>query len=169
MKAALYMILVLGLVPLQATFLHHAEILGVTPDLVFIAVCLIGFLAGTSEGALAGIALGFIQDMFSAGPWGLNLATKGLVGLLAGLVGRQVTNATSLTVVILLLSLAVASGLIVLFAVESDIGARLSAVQHVLLPEIVLNAVLGMGCYWLLPARAFHGRGAEREPAGLVF
>jgi rod shape-determining protein MreD len=168
MKPALYVALVLALVPVQATLMHYVAIAGVKPDAVFIAVCLVGLLSGMTEGMLVGVILGFIQDIFSAGQWGLNLATKGLVGFLAGLVSRQVTNAAPATLLATLASLSLVSGVIVLFAVGTDIETRAVALPYVLLPEIVLNAAVGTAIYWLLPARAFPDRGRERDPAGWV-
>ncbi|WP_447977677.1 rod shape-determining protein MreD [Candidatus Nitrospira bockiana] len=155
MKRGLYAAVLLGLVPLQATVLPHATLLGVRPDLCFIAVFLIGFLKGESKGALAGLGLGFIQDLFSATPLWLNVMTKGALGLLAGLLGRHLANATVITVFVLMGILSILSG--VVFGLVARIGDSpslwLDAVQSIILPEAFLNAVLGALIYFVLPAR----------------
>jgi cell shape-determining protein MreD len=66
-KQALYLGLILGLVPLQVTGLQYASIAGIRPDLTLIATFLIGFLSGEIEGLLMGLLLGCVQDLFSAG------------------------------------------------------------------------------------------------------
>ncbi|MBM4132227.1 MAG: hypothetical protein FJ245_00515 [Nitrospira sp.] len=170
MKPALYAALVLGLVPLQTSLVHYLSFVGVRPDLCLVAAGLIGFLAGPVEGALVGIALGFTQDLFSAGALWLNLITKGSVGLLAGLAGRQVTNATLATLVITMVSLSALENLVFLFVVRGggDLGDRLSALPSILLPETLLNAALGAALYWLLPVRPSGEQEMGRRPIGMV-
>lgn len=102
-----------------------------------------------------GMALGLVQDMFSAGGWGVNLATKGLVGLLAGLAGRQMTGITPAALLATLGMLSVISGLVFLLTMGADIGLgeRLSALQRILLPEALINTVLGGALFWVLEMR----------------
>lgn len=170
MKPALYVTLVLGLVPLQTSLLHYFSLGGVRPDLCLVAAALIGFLAGPVEGVLVGIALGFTQDLFSAGALGLNLIAKGAVGLLAGLAGRQVTNATMATFLATMVSLSLLENLAFLFVVRGggELGDRLSALPSILLPETLLNAALGAGLYWLLTFRRPAEQEMGRGPIGLV-
>ncbi len=155
MKPALYMTLVLGVVPLQTSLLHYFSLGGVRPDLCLVAAALIGFLAGPVEGMSVGIALGFTQDLFSAGALGLNLIAKGAVGILAGLAGRHVTNATMATFVATMVSLSLLENLVFLFVVRwgGELGDRLSALPSILLPETLLNAALGAMLYWLFTFR----------------
>ncbi len=154
MKALLYLLLVVGLVPLQTTVLGHVSVLDVRPDLCLIAACLIGFLAGETEGLLMGGALGFVQDLFSAGAWGLNLAGKGAVGFLAGLLWRQMANPTPPAILLAVLGLSLFCGTIFLAALR--IGGGLPdpwfAVRAVTVPQALLDGALGAGLYWLLTA-----------------
>lgn len=110
---------------------------------------------------MMGLALGFVQDVFSGGDSGLNLMTKGLIGLLAGLAGRHLANTTNLAVVALLLSASILSGLV--FVLWSWSGEGLSDalvfVQSVLLPQAVYDAALGAAMYWIIAGR-------RREPRG---
>lgn len=155
MKAALYAALVLVLAPLEATMTHYLEIAGIRPDFSLIAACLIGFRSGPLEGMGMGIALGLGQDILSAGGWGMNLATKGLAGLLAGLAGRQITGVTPATLLATLATLSAAAGLVFLWtmAPELDWTQRLGALPRILLPETAINTVLGGALFWLLEMR----------------
>lgn len=170
MKPALYAALVLGLVPMQISLMHYLSIGDVRPDLCLVAVGLIGFFAGPMEGMLVGMALGLTQDLFSAGALWLNVITKGAVGLLAGLAGRQVTNATLATFLATAVSLSVLANLVFLLAVRGGggIGERLSAVPSILLPETLLNAACSAVLYWLLPLRPPMEHEMRRGPIGLV-
>jgi hypothetical protein len=169
-KPALYAGLLLGLVPVQTTLLRYVEVVGVRPDLCLVAACLVGFLAGELEGLLIGLTLGLVQGLFSAGDLWLNVITKGGVGLLAGLAGRHVTNPTPVSLLAVLAGLSALSGIVVLFAVRSGAGlvAFLLAVRSVLVPEVVLNAAVGTGMYWLIARRMRRQEAIPRGPAGLV-
>ncbi len=170
MKPALYAGLVLGLVPIQATLLHYVGFAGVRPDLCLVAACLVGFLAGELEGLLIGVTLGVVQGFFSAGDLWLNVMIKGGAGLLAGLAGRHVTNPTPVSLLVALAGLSVLSGLIGLFSVRSGRGPveYLVAMPSVLLPETVLNVVVGAGTYWLIAGRVRRDEAVERGSTGLV-
>ena len=115
MKFWVYLGLCFLLVPLQTTVLGRASTTLVEPDLILVAVCLIGLLTNELEGALMGILLGFIQDLFSAGVAFPNLVTKGLLGILAGLIGRQVVQVSSTVVAMAVVLLSSLSGLAFLY------------------------------------------------------
>lgn len=155
MKSVVYVVIVMVLVPIQATLMHYVSIVGIRPDLCLIAACLIGFRRGTLEGMGMDMALGLVQDIFSAGGWGVNLATKGLAGLLAGLAGRQMTGITPAALLTTMGALSVMSGLVFLLTMgpEVGLGQRMSALQRILLPEALLNTALGAVLYWLLEMR----------------
>lgn len=74
----------LGLLALQTSLGGASGIGGVTPDFLLLFVLLAGLRRGETSGTLWGIALGFLQDAFSAGVPGLNVLTKGLAGFVAG-------------------------------------------------------------------------------------
>jgi rod shape-determining protein MreD len=165
-KAALYAGLLVGLVPLQATWLPHAAIGGVRPDVCLIAVTLTGLLAGEVQGMLLGLALGFLQDLFSAGQFGLNLLTKGAIGFLAGLAGRRLGSSGLGSVLLAMLLLSLSSGTVFLSASRGgrDLSEILHSVGFVLLPETALNLTVAAALYWLLAGRI--GRGRLFDDAG---
>lgn len=152
MKPWLYLGLAAGLVPVQTTVLEHLSLAGVRPDLCLIAVSLIGFFGGPTDGVLMGALLGFEQDLFSAGDTWVNAVTKAVIGLSGGLAGRYVARVTPVTVAPLLLGLSACSGLAFLFAGAGGPGA-LTAVQTVLLPQALLDGLIGVVVYWVLAER----------------
>jgi len=169
MKPVLYAALVLGVVPLQVTVLHDLG-LGIHPDLCLVAATLVGLLGGPLEGIVIGVALGVTQDLLSANTLWLNVVSKGVIGLLAGVAGRQVTNATPAMSLVALGGVSIVSGFLFLFSVRGgvDLGERLSAAVFVLLPETLMNVVLGAALYWVLPIRPLGEGMVERGPIELV-
>jgi rod shape-determining protein MreD len=154
-KQVLYVSLILGLVPLQVTGLNYAGIAGIRPDLTLIATFLIGFLGGEIEGLLMGVLLGCVQDLFSAGSLWVNLMTKGMIGILAGLLGRHLANATPVTVCAFLFVLSALSGstMAVWIRAEDNFSGVSHIIQSVVLPQALFDAALGAMIYWLMPSR----------------
>lgn len=169
MKPALYAGLVLGLVPVQMTVLHHVSLGGIRPDLCLIASCLVGFLFGELEGMLLGLLLGFVQDFFSAGELWLNMVTKGTIGLLAGLAVRYLAYTTPMAILGTILGLSCLSGTVFLLAVRTGGGLAeaVLAVRSVLIPQAAFDAVLGAGLYWLIADRVRTAAGMEKSSSGL--
>jgi uncharacterized membrane protein len=154
MKAVLYGAFLLALVPMQATVLHYIGLGGVRPDLVLVSVSLIGFFRGEMEGFMAGLLLGFAQDLLSAGDWWFNLATKSGIGLLAGLAGRQVAHVTAVVMLAGLFIISCCSGVLFLLLVRTGDWAGVGlTVRSVLVPQAVFDALLGAGAYWVLEER----------------
>jgi len=168
MKQLVYLILVFGLVAIQATVLSHVSVGGIRPDLCLVAASLVGFFIGMREGLLVGLAMGFVQDLFSAGELWLNLVTKASAGFLGGAAGRYVANATTITALAGILGLSLLSGTVFLLTV-GPAGFRDAsfAVRTVLLPQAMWDAALGAGLYWLLAKRVRRQRAILEGPTGL--
>jgi hypothetical protein len=154
MNGLLYAALIFLLPPLQAMVMGAAHMVGGGPDLCLVAVCLVGLFSGEVRGILLGLAIGMVQDSLSAGDQWLNLATKGVAGLLAGLVGRHLAGATPSAMIGPIAGLSLASCLV--FGGASGAGKpfldMLSAIR-IAAPELVLDTVLGVGAYWFLSGR----------------
>jgi len=168
-KQMLYAGLVFGLVPVQTTVLHYASIGGMRPDLCLVTACLVGFLAGEFEGMMLGLALGFMQDLFSAGELWLNMVTKGSIGLLAGLAGRYLANATPVAMLATMLGLSILSGTVFLVSVRTGQGLAdaFLAVRSVMLPQAVLDAAVGVGVYWLIVSRGRPDQATQEKTSPL--
>jgi hypothetical protein len=169
-KLLVYAGLVFGLVPVQVSLLPSLSIGGVRPDLCLIAACLVGILGGAVDGLLVGLALGYVQALFSAGELWLGLATKGLIGLLAGLAGRRLTHAAPTSMLGLLGGLSVLSGLVFLFTTRAGGGLmdHFFTLWAVLLPEVAFNVAIGMGTYWLLAGHTQVEQDIRRVPPGFI-
>jgi hypothetical protein len=63
MKALIYFAVIVGLVPVQSILLSHISLWGLKPDLGFVAVCLIGLIAGEFDGLMVGLALGWAMSL----------------------------------------------------------------------------------------------------------
>lgn len=152
MKQILYVAVVAGLVPIQTTVLEHLSVAGIRPDVCLIAVSLIGFFAGPADGVMVGMLLGLEQDLFSAGDAWINLITKTVIGLLAGVAGRYIARATPASVLPVILGFSMFSGLAFVFAGAGEPAAT-AAAQSVLLPQAVFDTMVGVGLYGLLAER----------------
>jgi hypothetical protein len=82
----------------------------------------------------------------------VNAVTKAVIGLSGGLAGRYVARMTPATVAPMLLGLSACSGLAFLFAGAGGPGT-LTAVRSVLLPQALLDGLIGLVAYWVLADR----------------
>ena len=167
MKFLFYLILVLLLVPLQTTLLPHLSVWNIKPDLGLVAAALVGLFAGELEGLLVGLAIGWVLSLFSAGELWLTLLTNGGVGLLAGFLGRQVSQVTSIS-----LGVGLHVGVSGNRAVcrnelqgSLDMSQTWWMVESIVLPQACFDGAVGAGFYWLL-SRRFASHPPEDRIAG---
>jgi len=154
MKFLFYLILVLLLVPLQTTLLPHLSVWNIKPDLGLVAAALVGLFAGELEGLLVGLAIGWVLSLFSAGELWVSLLTNGGVGLLAGFLGRQVSQVTSISLGLGLLLVSLASGLVAAMSFKAlDMSQMWWMVESIVFPQACFDGVMGAGFYWLLSRR----------------
>ena len=152
MKVLGYAWLILLLVPLQVVLVDRISIFGVRPDLPLVAVCLIGLYRGEMDALLAGIAMGFAQDLFSGGGQWSNLCLKPILGLIAGLASRNLVNLTWLFAFGLILCLSVLSGTVMyLLKAYTGPGASFFLAAHsIILPQACYDALVGLALFKLL-------------------
>ena len=154
MKFLLYLILVLLLVPVQTTLLPHLSVWNIKPDLGLVAAALVGLFAAELEGLLVGLAIGWVLSLFSAGELWLSLLTNGGVGLLAGFLGRQVSQVTAISLGTGVLLVSLASGLLAAMSFKGfDMAQMWWVVQSIVFPQACFDGVMGAGFYWLLSRR----------------
>ena len=154
MKLLLYAMLVVFLVPLQATLLPHLAIWDVRPDLGLVLAALIGVLAGELDGLLVGLAIGWMLNLYSAGDLWLNLLTTGGAGLFAGLLARHVAEVTPAVLSVTLLVLSLAGGLVAVLSMKhATIPDTWWMVQSVVVPQACFDAAVGAALLWLLGQR----------------
>src|SRR2546427_12284495 len=92
MKVLGYAALILLLVPLQVVLVDRISLFDIRPDLALVAVCLIGLYRGEMDALLAGIAMGFAQELFSGGGQWSNLGLKPILRPVAGLASRHLVH-----------------------------------------------------------------------------
>ena len=151
MKALLYFVVIVGVVPIQSVLLPHISLWDVKPDLGFVAVCLVGLIAGELDGLLVGLALGWAMSLFSAQDLMSGAIMKGAVGFVAGLAGRQVVYLSPVVFVAGLLVVSCSAGLITPFVLKLSVQQDWWwAVWTIVLPQACLDAVLGGAIYWFM-------------------
>lgn len=154
MKMLFYAALIAGLVPIQSVLLPYLSVWDVKPDVGLIAICLVGLFGGELEGLLVGLALGWVMSLFSAGDLLSSMVTKGGVGYVAGLAGRQVAHITPVVLVMGLLVTSCLAGLLTAFSLKPNEGQDLWwAIRAVVLPQACFDAVVGGVLYWVVWSR----------------
>ena len=144
MKALIYLILIVAVVPLQSILLPHVSLWNVKPDLGLVAVCLVGLLAGELDGILIGLVIGWAMSLYSAGDLASSMVTKGVAGLLAGLAGRQLAQVTPGVLVVGLLGISGLAGIATASSMKlADERDLWWALQAVILPQACLDAAVG--------------------------
>ncbi len=146
MKPRVYVILLLLIVPFQASVLNVLSLGGIKPDLALTALFIIGLLTSPVEAALAGIGIGLVQDISSASLIGFSGLTRGLAGLAAGLLGSRVLDISSPAIVVFLAALSLAEGILISLFLQVTYGAMpfFSLLAGRLLPQAIYTGVLGL-------------------------
>ena len=152
MKIGAYTVFVLLLFSIQATLLYSLSPLGIQPDLCLVIACLVGFRMGSVPGVLVGFCLGVIQDLFSAGPFGLNTFTKAGAGFLAGVFAENLANRASYAAFVPVMACSVLSAIV--FLLWSRVGTGLGEMVHgffsILLPQAMLDGLLAVVANWVI-------------------
>lgn len=151
----IYALLILVLIPIQTSWVQVIGLHAVTPDLLFLLIYFTGFYAGEIKGFIVGWIVGALLDLFSGGPFGLQIATKATAGLLSGLLGRFFLNATGALTMGLVLLLSLLIGTLGYFFHELVVGeiSFTEVFRWTLLPEALYNSLLGGAVFWLLIRR----------------
>ena len=151
MKALLYTVLIVGLVPLQTILLPYLSVWNVKPDVGLVAVCFVGLLAGELDGLLVGLAVGWAMSLFSAGDLLTGMVTKGGVGFFAGLAGRQIAQVTPMVLIVGLLAASCLTGLWTAFSLKpNDEQDMWWALRAIILPQACFDAAVGGAVYWMV-------------------
>ena len=146
MKSHIYFIILLLIIPVQASLFTPLSLAGIKPDLALAVLYIIGLLTGPVEAALAGIVIGLVQDISSASLIGLNGFTRGLIGLCAGLLGRRVLDISSPSNLIFLIAFSLAEGLFIMLFIQVFYGSVpvVNMFFTSILPHALYTGVLGI-------------------------
>jgi hypothetical protein len=84
----------------------------------------------------------------------LSLLVNGGVGLLAGYLGRQVSQVTSISLGVGILLVSLVSGLFAAITFKGfDMSQMWWMAESIVLPQACFDGVVGAGFYWLLSRR----------------
>lgn len=146
MKPWVYLVVLLLILPIQAGLLNPLSIGGIKPDIALAVVFIIGLITGPVEGAFAGMGIGLLQDIGSASLLGLTGLSRGMVGLLSGLLGRRVLDIDNPMIVLFLVALSIAEGLFIALFLQTTYGAVpfLSLVAGRIVPQALYTGLCGL-------------------------
>jgi rod shape-determining protein MreD len=156
--------LVLGLLGffsllLESTLFNELMIAGVKPDLILIIVILYAIFSGPQEGAIVGLFLGFIEDLFMAKYLGINALTKFFVGLTIGSLEKRIYKENFFVPTIALLVGSLIHGLLFIF-ISNIVGYPLGIknIFHVVIPVAIYNT-----CFAPFIYGSFYKAATKRE------
>ena len=165
MRPFVYGIVALLLVPLQATLAAPLERIALAPDVGIAVLSVIGLLTGPTEAAFAGIGLGLLVDTGSASLLGLSGLSFGVVGLLAGLLGRRMLDIRSSSSIVFFGLFSLAGSLLTVLLLDLVYGNMPIAGPFflVMLPRAVATAALGYFLLRFVTRRTVFPRVLRRE------
>ena len=151
MKIGAYTLLTLSLFSFQTTVLSSVNPFGIQPDFCLVIACFIGFRTGPVHGLIVGFGLGFLQDLFSAGPFGLQTFTKAGVGYLAGIIARNLSNREPRSAFVPVMACSGLSAMVFLLwsRMGMGLGEMLYGFSYILLPQAVLDGLVAIMAGWV--------------------
>src|SRR3990172_3494053 len=123
MKPLVYFTILLFIFSVQASLLEPLSLGGIKPDLALVLLYIIGLLTGPMEAALAGMAIGLVQDIGSSSFIGFSGLTKGLIGFSSGELGRRVLDLTSPSNSIFIAAFSLLEGICIAFFLQLFYGS----------------------------------------------
>jgi rod shape-determining protein MreD len=145
MKPLVYFTILLFITPVQAGLLEPLSLGGIKPDLALVLIYIIGLTTGPTEAALAGTAIGLVQDIGSASFFGFAGLTRGLIGLSAGELGRRVLDLTSPSNSVFMAAFSLLEGICIALFLQMFNGSVpfFSLLAGRILPQALYTGVLG--------------------------
>jgi len=159
-KRLIFYLLFLVLVLLIQTALPPSlPIIGPRPDLLLITILVTGLLKGTKCGVGTGFWAGLLQDLFLGGMFGIYTIVKSVTGGLAGLLeGKIYKENFILPPVIIFIATLIHEVLVILLSEELLFKIDfIYFFRRVILPEAVVNGLLGVVIYLLFFRIDNHG------------
>ncbi len=151
MKIGAYTLLTLALFSFQVTVLPSFNPFAIQPDFYLAIACLIGFRTGPVYGLIGGFGLGFLQDLFFAGPFGLHTLTKAGLGFLTGVFARNLSNRQPHAAFVPVLACSGLSAMVFLLwsRMGMGLGEMLYGFSYIVLPQAVLDGLVAIMANWV--------------------
>ena len=129
---------------LQSNFFSWFNIAGIKPNLFIVMALFIGLFIGKIYGCSIGIVLGLILDLFIGKSIGLNAIILGLSGLMGGLLTKNFSKDSRITIILMSALTTFLCELIyyifemILFKISLEIGCFIK----IILIEILFNSMI---------------------------
>ena len=151
-KPALWALLIIVSLILQASLLPLFAYNGIRPDLLLVITVSAGLLFGREHGVAIGFFAGLLQDLASGGIFGLNTLPKLLLGFAAGTIERKVFKEHILLPLTAVMLATIASyGLLLLLLIVLGYKVDLiAAAVHNLLPLVIYNMIFAVPVHWVV-------------------
>ena len=152
MAAIIYMVLILLVFIFQSFFSGSFIIEGVKPDLLLAIVVIIAVNHGKRKGALSGLVIGLLEDLFFGGLIGVNAISKLLTGLAFGFLKKYIYQYIFLLTPIFVFLATIFNQLIIL-ALLNQVLLEISIGQlfnELIFPLGAYNAVFSLPIYCLI-------------------
>jgi rod shape-determining protein MreD len=132
-------------VSLQSTVIPALSIGGIRPDLVLVVVISAALTGGRETGVLCGAFGGILQDLLSAGPFGVNTLSKILLGLVIGFYERKVNQGNFLLPIVAIVAGTMASTAIsALFLLAYGLAGSIPALLIQMIPTTAYHILLAV-------------------------
>lgn len=137
---------------LQSNFFIWFNIAGIMPNLFVILVLFIGLFANKIVGGIYGIVIGFFLDLVIGTKIGIYALGLGLIGFLAGVLDKNFSKDSRITIMIMVLGATVVFEVIAYFFnyMLSDINVEIFNFIRILLIEVIFNLILTIIIYPLI-------------------
>lgn len=157
-------------IPIQTLVLETFKIGGVKPDLALVFVFVEGWVFREFHGLFWGLALGGLLDYFSVGTLGVNFFLKGVVGFVAGFLGRSFLDLAFWAGCLMVLGTSILHDIAGTFFLH-ELGEQgfVLSLQGEILARAVYNGVVAVGIFYIFLNRAkgsFEDAGALFSPGG---
>lgn len=137
---------------IETALLSNLTVLPVVPDLLLLCLLFVSVYNGTVFGEVHGFLSGFILDLLSASPLGLNSLMRTVIGFVAGLF-KESFNMDKVFFPALLASAATLSKAVLLLVLSFFFGEKISVYrfgESVFWIELCMNAILAPLMFWFL-------------------
>jgi len=144
------MIIIINFI-LQSTIFHHIAILGVVPNTALVIIVSLGLLKGEKAGGIAGLLIGFLQDIFFSVAIGANAFVYFFIGYCIGKTEQKVYKESLITPIIFTAISTVAYYLLY-YVVMYFLSAKISfgfVFKNRGVVEIIYNGILAIPIYKL--------------------
>lgn len=137
---------------LQENFFNWFTIAGVMPNLFVILVLFIGLFTNKNKGTIYGLIIGMFLDFFVGSKLGIYTITLGLVGLVAGILDKNFSKDSRMTIMLMVAGITASYEIIIYFLNYFILNGNLEILEFlkILLIEIIYNIIITIIIYPLI-------------------